>query len=187
MEAQRHRCGATMQSSCADASPSSPLRCAWPATSRPPWAMTSTPNSPPAGTWPPPPGARRHGRAARPTGHLPERSTRCAGGSSPHGPRTPRRQPPVQCPRRDRDHRPSFRSAFASRRIIVPADGFYEWHKLNSGAKQPHFFTRADGEPLAWPECGRIVVGQAGRRTIRRPSVPAPSSPHPPPRHGRDS
>jgi putative SOS response-associated peptidase YedK len=45
--------------------------------------------------------------------------------------------------------RPSFRSAFASRRIIVPADGFYEWHKLNSGAKQPHYFTRADGEPLA--------------------------------------
>jgi putative SOS response-associated peptidase YedK len=46
-------------------------------------------------------------------------------------------------------NRPSFSSAFASRRVIIPADGFYEWHKLNSGAKQPHFFTRADGEPLA--------------------------------------
>jgi putative SOS response-associated peptidase YedK len=46
-------------------------------------------------------------------------------------------------------NRPSFRAAFTSRRVIIPADGFYEWHKRNSGAKQPHFFTRADGEPLA--------------------------------------
>jgi putative SOS response-associated peptidase YedK len=46
-------------------------------------------------------------------------------------------------------NRPSFSSAFASRRVIIPADGFYEWRKLNSGAKQPHFFTRVDGEPLA--------------------------------------
>ena len=43
----------------------------------------------------------------------------------------------------------SFRSAFTSRRVIIPADGFYEWRKQNSGAKQPHFFTRADGAPLA--------------------------------------
>jgi len=45
--------------------------------------------------------------------------------------------------------KPSFRSAFKSRRVIVPADGFYEWHKLDDGTKQPHYFTRADGEPLA--------------------------------------
>ncbi len=45
--------------------------------------------------------------------------------------------------------RASFRSAFQSHRIIVPADGFYEWHKPNSGSKQPHYFTRADGAPLA--------------------------------------
>jgi putative SOS response-associated peptidase YedK len=45
--------------------------------------------------------------------------------------------------------KPSFRSAFKSRRVIIPADGFYEWQKQDSGAKQPHFFTRADGEPLA--------------------------------------
>ena len=43
----------------------------------------------------------------------------------------------------------SFRSAFQSHRIIIPADGFYEWRKQNSGSKQPHYFTRADGAPLA--------------------------------------
>jgi len=32
--------------------------------------------------------------------------------------------------------KPSFRSAIKYRRCLVPADGFYEWQKLN-GAKQP--------------------------------------------------
>jgi putative SOS response-associated peptidase YedK len=46
--------------------------------------------------------------------------------------------------------RASFREAFRERRIIVPADGFYEWHKTKTGAKQPHYFDRADGQPLAF-------------------------------------
>jgi putative SOS response-associated peptidase YedK len=46
--------------------------------------------------------------------------------------------------------KPSFRAAFEARRIIVPADGFYEWHTLKKGSKQPHYFTRADGEPMAF-------------------------------------
>jgi putative SOS response-associated peptidase YedK len=46
--------------------------------------------------------------------------------------------------------KPSFRAAFKARRIIVPADGFYEWHAQGNGGKQPHYFTRADGEPLAF-------------------------------------
>jgi putative SOS response-associated peptidase YedK len=46
--------------------------------------------------------------------------------------------------------RASFREAFRERRIIVPADGFYEWRKTKTGAKQPHYFSRADGQPLAF-------------------------------------
>jgi putative SOS response-associated peptidase YedK len=46
--------------------------------------------------------------------------------------------------------RASFREAFRERRIIVPADGFYEWRKTKTGAKQPHYFNRADGQPLAF-------------------------------------
>jgi putative SOS response-associated peptidase YedK len=46
--------------------------------------------------------------------------------------------------------RASFREAFRERRIIVPADGFYEWHKTKTGARQPHYFDRADGQPLAF-------------------------------------
>ena len=44
----------------------------------------------------------------------------------------------------------SFREAFRERRIIVPADGFYEWHTTKAGQKQPHYFSRADGTPLAF-------------------------------------
>jgi len=43
----------------------------------------------------------------------------------------------------------SFRTAFKSRRIIIPADGFYEWRTLHKGSKQPHFFSRADDTPMA--------------------------------------
>jgi putative SOS response-associated peptidase YedK len=44
----------------------------------------------------------------------------------------------------------SFREAFRERRIIVPADGFYEWRKTKTGARQPHYFARADGAPMAF-------------------------------------
>ena len=44
----------------------------------------------------------------------------------------------------------SFREAFRERRIIVPADGFYEWHTTTTDHKQPHYFSRADGAPLAF-------------------------------------
>ena len=44
----------------------------------------------------------------------------------------------------------AFKRAFERRRCIVPADGFYEWRKLEPRGKQPWFFRRRDGEPLAF-------------------------------------
>lgn len=41
--------------------------------------------------------------------------------------------------------KPSFRTAFAKRPCVIPVDGFYEWDR-RGGAKEPHFFTRTDGE-----------------------------------------
>jgi putative SOS response-associated peptidase YedK len=34
--------------------------------------------------------------------------------------------------------KPAFRDAYKERRCIIPADGFYEWRKLATGAKQPY-------------------------------------------------
>jgi putative SOS response-associated peptidase YedK len=42
-----------------------------------------------------------------------------------------------------------FQSAFKSRRCVIPASGFYEWTGPK-GAKTPHYFSAADGQPLAF-------------------------------------
>lgn len=44
--------------------------------------------------------------------------------------------------------KPSFRSAFAKRPCVIPVDGFYEWDHRAGRQKQPHYFTRVDGQPL---------------------------------------
>jgi putative SOS response-associated peptidase YedK len=47
------------------------------------------------------------------------------------------------------DKLPMFREAFAKRRCLIPATGFYEWEKRENG-KQPYRFTRKDLEPFAF-------------------------------------
>ena len=45
----------------------------------------------------------------------------------------------------------AFKRAFERRRCIVPADGFYEWQKVEGKRpKVPWFIRRRDGEPLAF-------------------------------------
>lgn len=41
-----------------------------------------------------------------------------------------------------------FRGAFASRRCLVPADAYYEWHTAD-GTKTPYAIARNDGAPCA--------------------------------------
>jgi putative SOS response-associated peptidase YedK len=62
--------------------------------------------------------------------------------------------------------KPMFRSAFKSRRCIIPASGFYEWTGAK-GAKTPHYFSSPSGDPLAFaglweswqdPEAGETVL-----------------------------
>ena len=45
--------------------------------------------------------------------------------------------------------KPMFRDAFRKRRCIIPASGFFEWTD-GKGGKQPHYFSAADGEILAF-------------------------------------
>ncbi len=47
--------------------------------------------------------------------------------------------------------KPAFRRAFTKRRCLIPADGFYEWQKIEGQKqKQPFFIHRADEEPLVF-------------------------------------
>ena len=40
--------------------------------------------------------------------------------------------------------KPAFRDAFKERRCIIPADGFYEWKKLDTKTKQPYAIVMKD-------------------------------------------
>lgn len=45
--------------------------------------------------------------------------------------------------------KPAFKRAFARRRCLLPADGYYEWQPLPGGGKQPVYISRSDGGCLA--------------------------------------
>ncbi len=77
--------------------------------------------------------------------------------------------------------KPSFRSAFTARRLVVVADGFYEWGQGPGSARQPHYFTRSDGLPLAlaglwelwWggPDAAAHATERADRAPLRTCTV----------------
>ena len=61
--------------------------------------------------------------------------------------------------------KPAYREAFARRRCLVAADGFYEWERTTDGRRLPHLITAADGQPLAF----------AGLWSTWRPAPDAPA------------
>ncbi|MEL6978049.1 MAG: SOS response-associated peptidase [Pseudomonadota bacterium] len=68
--------------------------------------------------------------------------------------------------------KPAFRSAFASRRCLAPADGFYEWRALAGAGpkgkplKEPHWIhPRASNAPLAFAGVWRFWRGPDGALT----------------------
>jgi putative SOS response-associated peptidase YedK len=69
--------------------------------------------------------------------------------------------------------KPSFRSAFKSRRCLSPASGYYEWQKRPDGKKQPYFIHRADGDPIAFaglrPENSKIEIRNS--KEVRNPKI----------------
>jgi putative SOS response-associated peptidase YedK len=45
--------------------------------------------------------------------------------------------------------KPMFRDAFKSKRSLIPASGYHEWHDA-PGRKQPYHFTRRDGQRITF-------------------------------------
>jgi len=71
---------------------------------------------------------------------------------------------------------PLFREAFAKRRALIPATGFFEWQARADG-KQPYRFVREDLQPFAFAglwEFTRLGVEDllSATRGIRTNSVP---------------
>ena len=69
------------------------------------------------------------------------------------------------------DEKPAFRKAFASRRCLLPADGYFEWYAPRSpaGKKQPFFIRRRDGGSLAM--AGLYEVWRDPARPRTRPGT----------------
>jgi len=73
-----------------------------------------------------------------------------------------------------------FRNAFAHRRGLIPADGWYEW-RLEQGRKEPYFIHRRDSQPLMFAgiwEPGR-EQDQSTAAIITQPAQPLLASVHP--------
>ena len=67
----------------------------------------------------------------------------------------------------------SFKKSFTERRCLVPADGFYEWTKID---KRPHLFGLRDEEPFAiagfWdedPEMNRCCLLTTEANSVLQP------------------
>jgi len=99
---------------------------------------------------------------------------RCCAGADPvlvEG-RGDRRAPDQRACRNGR-RKPAFRSAFARRRCLVPADGYYEWK-----ARRPSSLTCCCSRPASpspWRACG-----SSGARPRAMSPKPMPSSPRKP-------
>lgn len=96
-------------------------------------------------------------------------------GLLPHWAKSMRDVPPLINARGETiAEKPAFKSAFAGRRCLVPADGFYEWRTLSPAdpdaggkaakpVKEPHWIhARARNAPLAFAGVWRVWRGPAG-------------------------
>jgi putative SOS response-associated peptidase YedK len=74
----------------------------------------------------------------------------------------------------------TFRDAFAQRRCLVPADGWYEWRRDSSGAKNAYFMTRPEGVVFGgiWSKWGQGELARITFSIITMPAIGALTGVH---------
>ena len=71
---------------------------------------------------------------------------------------------PINARSEEMTGKPTFRQSVQERRCVVPADGFYEWHKLDEKTKVPFYITMKDGTPF-------FIAGIYEKATETRPDT----------------
>jgi putative SOS response-associated peptidase YedK len=62
--------------------------------------------------------------------------------------------------------KPAFRAAVQTRRCLIPADGFYEWHRDKGTGKEPWYIYPAAGELMAFAGIWQVWNGPDGARSV---------------------
>lgn len=63
--------------------------------------------------------------------------------------------------------KPAFRDAFKKRRCIIPADGFYEWQKIDAMRRQPYLIAMKDDRPFSFAGLWEKWTDEASGEVIR--------------------
>ena len=62
--------------------------------------------------------------------------------------------------------KPAFRAAFERRRCLIPATGFYEWHREKGKGKEPFFIQPQDGAIMAFGGIWQAWTDPEGTRSV---------------------
>lgn len=62
--------------------------------------------------------------------------------------------------------KPSFRTAFARGRCLIPASGWYEWLRAKGGGKQPYNLKLKEDEPFAFAGLFDVWRGEGAEHVV---------------------
>ncbi|PLS22003.1 SOS response-associated peptidase [Neptunicoccus cionae] len=62
--------------------------------------------------------------------------------------------------------KPAFREAVRSRRCLIPADGFYEWHREKGKGKEPWYIYASEDPLMAFAGIWQVWTGADGQRSV---------------------
>ncbi|MCD7059309.1 SOS response-associated peptidase [Pelagibacterium xiamenense] len=73
--------------------------------------------------------------------------------------------------------KPAFRDSVKHHRCVVPASGYYEWHRAPDGTKIPHYIALASGEPLPMAGLYATWMGPNGEEIDSAAVITVPANP----------